>query len=142
MFDAQPPISVRSLARLAKVQPKQIRDWCSLKERLDKAAGCHQRLTGARRKPKYPDMEVAVYRSDAASSPAEEEEEEEDEEEEEEEEDTEEDKEEDEEEGEEGEEEGGVQVEGGAGWEDDGDEWWAEGRYDEEEVEIWVAGQD
>ncbi|CAI5997740.1 unnamed protein product [Closterium sp. NIES-65] len=29
----------------------------------------------------------------------------------------------------------------GQGWDDD-DEWWEEGRYDGEEVEEWVAGQD
>ncbi|CAI7909374.1 unnamed protein product, partial [Closterium sp. NIES-53] len=47
MLDVQPPMSVRGLAKLTKVQLKQIRDWRNLKERLDKAAGCHQRLTGA-----------------------------------------------------------------------------------------------
>ncbi|CAI5482025.1 unnamed protein product [Closterium sp. Yama58-4] len=74
---------------------------------------------------------------------SEEEEEEEEEYEEHDEEEGEEDDEEDEEE--EGEEDGSVVAEkvgAGGGWEDDGEEWWAEGRYDGEEVETWVAGQD
>ncbi|CAI5957935.1 unnamed protein product [Closterium sp. NIES-65] len=27
-------------------------------------------------------------------------------------------------------------------WSDDSDEWWVAGRYDGEEVDVWVAGQD
>ncbi|CAI7788833.1 unnamed protein product [Closterium sp. NIES-54] len=62
MIDAQPDLSVHKLASLAKVQPKQIHDWKRLKKRLEIAAGCRRRLSGAGRKPKWPMMETAVYR--------------------------------------------------------------------------------
>ncbi|CAI5952257.1 unnamed protein product [Closterium sp. NIES-64] len=62
MLDSQPDLSIRGLARLAKVQPKQIREWKRLKERLEVSAGCRRRLHGGGRKVKWPAMERAVYR--------------------------------------------------------------------------------
>ncbi|CAI7789567.1 unnamed protein product [Closterium sp. NIES-54] len=63
LIDAQPDLSVRKLASLAKVQPKQIRVWKRLKERLEIAARCRRCLGGAGRKPNWPMMETTVYRS-------------------------------------------------------------------------------
>ncbi|CAI5506962.1 unnamed protein product [Closterium sp. Naga37s-1] len=62
MLDTQPDLSIRGLARLANVQPKQIREWRKLKERLLVSAACRRRLVGAGRKAKWPFMERAVYR--------------------------------------------------------------------------------
>ncbi|CAI5532508.1 unnamed protein product [Closterium sp. Naga37s-1] len=61
MLDTQPDLSIRGLARLANVQPKQIREWRKLKERLLVSAACRRRLVGAGRKAKWPFMERAVY---------------------------------------------------------------------------------
>ncbi|CAI5994670.1 unnamed protein product [Closterium sp. NIES-65] len=60
--DSQPDLGNRALAKLAKVQPCQIREWRKMKERLDVASGCRRRLMGFGRKAKYPFMERAVYR--------------------------------------------------------------------------------
>ncbi|CAI7887817.1 unnamed protein product [Closterium sp. NIES-53] len=60
--DSQPDLSNRALAKLAKVQPCQIRDWKKMRERLEVASICRRRLMGAGRKSKYPFMERAVYR--------------------------------------------------------------------------------
>ncbi|CAI5960220.1 unnamed protein product [Closterium sp. NIES-64] len=62
MLDSQSDLSIRGLARLAKVQPKQIREWKRLKERLEVSAGCRRRLHGGGRKAKWPAMERAVNR--------------------------------------------------------------------------------
>ncbi|CAI7840265.1 unnamed protein product [Closterium sp. NIES-53] len=62
MQEFQPDLSNRALAKLAKVQPCQIRDWKKMRERLEVASGCRRRLMGAGRKAKYPFMERAVYR--------------------------------------------------------------------------------
>ncbi|CAI7875113.1 unnamed protein product [Closterium sp. NIES-53] len=62
MQEFQPDLSNRALAKLAKVQPCQIRDWKNMRERLEVASGCRRRLMGAGRKAKYPFMERAVYR--------------------------------------------------------------------------------
>ncbi|CAI7857475.1 unnamed protein product [Closterium sp. NIES-54] len=61
MQEFQPDLSNRALAKLAKVQPCQIRDWKKMRERLEVASGCRRRLMGAGRKAKYPFMERAVY---------------------------------------------------------------------------------
>ncbi|CAI7913802.1 unnamed protein product [Closterium sp. NIES-54] len=61
MQDSQPDLSNRALAKLAKVQPCQIRDWKKMKERLEVSSSCRRRLMGAGRKPKFPFMERAVY---------------------------------------------------------------------------------
>ncbi|CAI5511036.1 unnamed protein product [Closterium sp. Naga37s-1] len=60
--ESQPDLSNRALAKLAKVQPCQIREWKRMKERLEVASGCRRRLMGAGRRAKYPFMERAVYR--------------------------------------------------------------------------------
>ncbi|CAI5484684.1 unnamed protein product [Closterium sp. Yama58-4] len=60
--DSQPDLSNRALAKLAKVQPVQIREWKRMRERLEVASGCHRRLMGAGRKAKYPFIKRAVYR--------------------------------------------------------------------------------
>ncbi|CAI7811953.1 unnamed protein product [Closterium sp. NIES-54] len=62
MLDTQPDLSIQGLARLANVQPKQIREWRKLKERLLVSAASRRRLVGAGRKAKWPFMERAVYR--------------------------------------------------------------------------------
>ncbi|CAI7766292.1 unnamed protein product [Closterium sp. NIES-54] len=62
MHDAQPDLSNRALAKLAGVQPCQIRDWKRLRERLQVAAGCRRRLIGGGRRAKWPLMELAMYR--------------------------------------------------------------------------------
>ncbi|CAI5948895.1 unnamed protein product [Closterium sp. NIES-65] len=62
MQDSQPDLSNRALAKLAKVQPCQIREWKKMKERLEVASSCRRRLMGHGRKSKYPFMERAVYR--------------------------------------------------------------------------------
>ncbi|CAI5505328.1 unnamed protein product [Closterium sp. Naga37s-1] len=177
MLESQPDLSIRGLAKLANVQPKQIREWRRLKERLEVAAGCRRRLNGGGRKAKWPLMERAVYRqflahrakglavsdvleeeedgahpnpfyedpSHTPQPPA-----------------TKDDEAEDEEEGLAGEEgvedaaaeegdgmapdeEGGeadAEMGGADEWSEDGDDWWAAGRYEGEEVEEWVAGED
>ncbi|CAI5956190.1 unnamed protein product [Closterium sp. NIES-64] len=53
MQDAQPDLGNRALAKLAKVQPCQIRDWKKLRERLEVASSCRRRLVGSGRKAKY-----------------------------------------------------------------------------------------
>ncbi|CAI7801125.1 unnamed protein product, partial [Closterium sp. NIES-54] len=58
--ESQPDLSNRALAKLAKVQPCQIREWKRMKERLEVASGCRRRLMGAGRRAKYPFMERAV----------------------------------------------------------------------------------
>ncbi|CAI5948282.1 unnamed protein product [Closterium sp. NIES-64] len=126
--DSQPDLGNRALAKLAKVQPCQIREWRKMKERLDVASGCRRRLMGFGRKAKYPFMERAVYRhflnhqedvaaeeEEAAEAAAAAEEEEWNT-------------------PEEGE-EAGV-------FNDEDDEWWRADRYDGEECEEWVAGDD
>ncbi|CAI6003931.1 unnamed protein product [Closterium sp. NIES-64] len=60
--DSQPDLSNRALAKLAKVQPCQIRDWKKMRERLEVSSSCRRRLMGAGRKSKFPFMERAVYR--------------------------------------------------------------------------------
>ncbi|CAI7878564.1 unnamed protein product [Closterium sp. NIES-54] len=62
MQDSQPDLSDRALAKLAKVQPCQIRDWKKMRERLEVSSSCRRRLMGAGRKSKFPFMERAVYR--------------------------------------------------------------------------------
>ncbi|CAI6012030.1 unnamed protein product [Closterium sp. NIES-65] len=62
MQDSQPDLSNRALAKLAKVQPCQIRDWKKMRERLEVSSSCRRRLMGAGRKSKFPFMERAVYR--------------------------------------------------------------------------------
>ncbi|CAI5506841.1 unnamed protein product [Closterium sp. Naga37s-1] len=62
MPDSQPDLSNRALAKLAKVQPCQIRDWKKMRERLEVSSSCRRRLMGAGRKSKFPFMERAVYR--------------------------------------------------------------------------------
>ncbi|CAI7887372.1 unnamed protein product [Closterium sp. NIES-54] len=62
MQEFQPDLTNRALAKLAKVQPCQIRDRKKMRERLEVASGCRRRLIGAGRKAKYPFMERAVYR--------------------------------------------------------------------------------
>ncbi|CAI6009705.1 unnamed protein product [Closterium sp. NIES-65] len=156
MLDSQSDLSIRGLARLAKVQPKQIDEWKRLKERLEVSAGCRRRLHGGGRKAKWPAMERAEaedgplpnpFYEDLANAPepaateGEEEEEAEP--------------------GLDGEADGVAaaaegleatsleeedeadEVMGEADeWSDDGEEWWAPGRFDGEEVEEWVAGQE
>ncbi|CAI7911515.1 unnamed protein product [Closterium sp. NIES-54] len=61
MQDSQPDLSNRALAKLAKVQPCQIRDWKKMRERLEVSSSCRRRLMGAGRKSKFPFMERAVY---------------------------------------------------------------------------------
>ncbi|CAI5940736.1 unnamed protein product [Closterium sp. NIES-64] len=184
MLESQPDLSIRGLAKLAKVQPKQIREWRRLKERLEVAAGCRRRLNGGGRRAKWPLMEKAVYRQflahrakglavsaevevledvldegedgvnpnpfyedpSHAPEPAA----------------TKDDEAEDEEEGLAGEEdvvdaaaeegdvmapeeegdEADAEMGGADEWSEDGDDWWAAGRYEGEEVEEWVAGED
>ncbi|CAI5986427.1 unnamed protein product [Closterium sp. NIES-65] len=143
--DSQPDLGNRALAKLAKVQPCQIREWRKMKERLDVASGCRRRLMGFGRKAKYPFMEralvddelvvnpfyaeapvpaeelqpagedVAAEEEEAAEAAAAAEEEEWNT-------------------PEEGE-EAGV-------FNDEDDEWWRADRYDGEECEEWVAGDD
>ncbi|CAI5961649.1 unnamed protein product [Closterium sp. NIES-64] len=62
MQDSQPDLSNRALAKLANVQPCQIREWKKLRERLEVASSCRCRLMGHGRKSKYPFIERAVYR--------------------------------------------------------------------------------
>ncbi|CAI7783312.1 unnamed protein product [Closterium sp. NIES-54] len=62
MQDSQPDLSNRALAKLAKVQPCQIRDWKKMREPLEVSSSCRRRLMGAGRKSKFPFMERAVYR--------------------------------------------------------------------------------
>ncbi|CAI7781677.1 unnamed protein product [Closterium sp. NIES-53] len=62
MQDSQPDLSNRALAKLAKVQPCQIRDWKKMRERLEVSSSCRRRLMGVGRKSKFPFMERAVYR--------------------------------------------------------------------------------
>ncbi|CAI5507572.1 unnamed protein product [Closterium sp. Naga37s-1] len=62
MQDSQPDLGNRALAKLAKVQPCQVREWRKMKERLEVASSCRRRLMGSCRKAKYPFMERAVYR--------------------------------------------------------------------------------
>ncbi|CAI7901685.1 unnamed protein product [Closterium sp. NIES-54] len=62
MKDSQPDLSNRALAKLAKVQPCQIRDWKKMRERQEVSSICRRRLMGAGRKSKFPFMERAVYR--------------------------------------------------------------------------------
>ncbi|CAI5989749.1 unnamed protein product [Closterium sp. NIES-64] len=178
MLESQPDLSIRGLAKLAKVQPKQIREWRRLKERLEVAAGCRRRLNGGGRRAKWPLMEKAVYRQflahraeglavsedvldegedgvnpnpfyedpSHAPEPAA----------------TKDDEAEDEEEGLAGEEdvvdaaaeegdvmapeeegdEADAEMGGADEWSEDGDDWWAADRYEGEEVEEWVAGED
>ncbi|CAI5983545.1 unnamed protein product, partial [Closterium sp. NIES-64] len=126
--DSQPDLGNRALAKLAKVQPCQIREWRKMKEQLDVASGCRRRLMGFGRKAKYPFMERAVYRhflnhqediaaeEEAAAEGAAAAEEE---------------KWNTPEEGE----EAGV-------FNDEDDEWWRADRYEGEECEEWVAGDD
>ncbi|CAI5960408.1 unnamed protein product [Closterium sp. NIES-65] len=130
MQDSQPDLGNRALAKLAKVQPCQIRDWKKLRERLEVASSCRRRLVGSGRKAKYPFMERAVYRhflshrakglaaaeeDDAAEESAEA-----------------------------VEEDWNAPEEGGEAGEcnDDDDDWWRPGRYDGEECEEWNAGAD
>ncbi|CAI6009703.1 unnamed protein product [Closterium sp. NIES-65] len=132
MLDSQSDLSIRGLARLAKVQPKQIREWKRLKERLEEAED------GPLPNPFYEDLANAP---EPAATEGEEEEEAEP--------------------GLDGEADGVAaaaegleatsleeedeadEVMGEADeWSDDGEEWWAPGRFDGEEVEEWVAGQE
>ncbi|CAI5928514.1 unnamed protein product [Closterium sp. NIES-64] len=129
--DSQPDLSNRALAKLAKVQPCQIRDWKKMRERLEVSSSCRRRLMGAGRKSKFPFMERAVYRqflkhrgrglaaaaeeADAAEEDAE---------------------------AAATEEEGGVLEEGGEAEEPSDDEWWRPGRFDGEDCEEWHAGDD
>ncbi|CAI5534238.1 unnamed protein product [Closterium sp. Naga37s-1] len=46
MLYTQPDLSIRGLARLANLQPKQIREWQKLKERILVSAACRRRLVG------------------------------------------------------------------------------------------------
>ncbi|CAI7867610.1 unnamed protein product [Closterium sp. NIES-53] len=62
MQDSQPDLSNRALAKLAKVQPCQIRDSKKMRERLEVSSSCRRRLMGAGRKSKFHFMERAVYR--------------------------------------------------------------------------------
>ncbi|CAI7785386.1 unnamed protein product [Closterium sp. NIES-54] len=62
MQDLQPDLSNRALAKLAKVQPCQIREWKKMRERLKVSSSCRRRLMGAGRKSKFPFMERAVHR--------------------------------------------------------------------------------
>ncbi|CAI5461325.1 unnamed protein product [Closterium sp. Yama58-4] len=62
MQDSQPDLSNRALAKLANVQPCQIREWKKMGERLEVASCYRRRQTGHGRKCKYPFMERAVYR--------------------------------------------------------------------------------
>ncbi|CAI6009213.1 unnamed protein product [Closterium sp. NIES-65] len=59
--DSQPDLSNRALAKLAKVQPCQIRDWKKMRERLEVSSSCRRRLMGAGRKSKFPFMERADW---------------------------------------------------------------------------------
>ncbi|CAI5950033.1 unnamed protein product [Closterium sp. NIES-64] len=160
MQDAQPDLGNRALAKLAKVQPCQIRDWKKLRERLEVASSCRRRLVGSGRKAKYPFMERAVYRhflshrakglavlddvndlvddevvvnpfyAEAPVPPEELQAAEEDDAA--------------EEAAEAVEEEWNAHEEGGEAGEcnDDDDDWWRPGRYDGEECEEWNAGAD
>ncbi|CAI5946239.1 unnamed protein product [Closterium sp. NIES-65] len=113
MQDAQPDLGNRALAKLAKVQPCQIRDWKKLRERLEVASSCRRRLVGSGRKAKYPFMERAAAEEDDATEEA----------------------------AEAVEEEWNAPEEGGEAGEcnDDDDDWWRPGRYDGEECEEWNA---
>ncbi|CAI7780189.1 unnamed protein product [Closterium sp. NIES-54] len=62
MQDSQPDLSNRALAKLANVQPCQIRDWKKMRERLEVSSSCRRCLMGAGRKSKFLFMERAVYR--------------------------------------------------------------------------------
>ncbi|CAI7908990.1 unnamed protein product [Closterium sp. NIES-54] len=62
MQDSQPDLSNLVLAKLAKVQLCQIREWKKMRERLEVSSSCRRRLMGAGRKSKFPFMERAVYR--------------------------------------------------------------------------------
>ncbi|CAI7806371.1 unnamed protein product [Closterium sp. NIES-53] len=62
ILESQPDLSIRGLAKLTNVQPKQIREWRQLKERLKVTAGCRRRLNGGGHREKWPLMERAVYR--------------------------------------------------------------------------------
>ncbi|CAI5482098.1 unnamed protein product [Closterium sp. Yama58-4] len=62
MQDSQPDLSNRVLAKLANVQPCQIREWKKMRERLEVASSCRRRLMGHGHKSNYPFMERAVYR--------------------------------------------------------------------------------
>ncbi|CAI5935532.1 unnamed protein product [Closterium sp. NIES-65] len=142
--DSQPDLGNRALAKLAKVQPCQIREWRKMKERLDVASGYRRRLMGFGRKAKYPFMERALIDDELvvnpfyaeAPVPAEELQP------------AEEDVAAEEEEAAEAaaaaEEEWNTPEEGEeAGvFNDEDDEWWRAGRYGGEECEEWVAGDD
>ncbi|CAI5501124.1 unnamed protein product [Closterium sp. Naga37s-1] len=165
MLDTQPDLSIRGLARLANVQPKQIREWRKLKERLLVSAACRRRLVGAGQdgsqdhlilahmrdsgevevledvmeeeqdelvpNPFYPapvvtppDVTVEMEEEAVLAAEAEEADEE------------------------------AVPAKSDSSesddgnsseadeWSDDGDEWWAPGRYEGAEVEEWVAGDE
>ncbi|CAI5946245.1 unnamed protein product [Closterium sp. NIES-65] len=144
MLESQPDLSIRGLAKLAKVQPKQIREWRRLKERLEAEVEVLEDVLdegedGVNPNPFYEDPshapEPAATKDDEA---------------------------EDEEEGLAGEEdvvdaaaeegdvmapeeegdEADAEMGGADEWSEDGDDWWAAGRYEGEEVEEWVAGED
>ncbi|CAI5973255.1 unnamed protein product [Closterium sp. NIES-65] len=138
MLESQPDLSIRGLAKLAKVQPKQIREWRRLKERLEEDV-LDEGEDGVNPNPFYEDPshapEPAATKDDEA---------------------------EDEEEGLAGEEdvvdaaaeegdvmapeeegdEADAEMGGADEWSEDGDDWWAADRYEGEEVEEWVAGED
>ncbi|CAI5947089.1 unnamed protein product [Closterium sp. NIES-65] len=61
MQGSQPDLSNRALAKLANVQPCQIREWKKMRERLEVVSSCRRRLMGHGRKSKYPFIERAVY---------------------------------------------------------------------------------
>ncbi|CAI5505645.1 unnamed protein product [Closterium sp. Naga37s-1] len=142
MLDSRPDLSIRGLARLAKVQPKQIHEWKRLKERLEVEVledVLEEAEDGPLPNPFYEDPADAP---EPAATEGEEEEEAEP--------------------GLDGEADGvdaaaegleaasleeeedeADEVMGEADeWSDDGEEWWAPGRFDGQEVEEWVAGQE
>ncbi|CAI7791955.1 unnamed protein product [Closterium sp. NIES-53] len=63
MQDSQPDLSNRALAKLAKVQPCQIRDWKKMRERLEVASSCRRRLMRAGRKPSRPSRAPPAVRT-------------------------------------------------------------------------------
>ncbi|CAI7760896.1 unnamed protein product [Closterium sp. NIES-54] len=66
ILDTQPDLSIQGLARLANVQPKQIREWRKLKERLLVSVACRRRLVGAGRNLKKPPAELVLKWIDEA----------------------------------------------------------------------------
>ncbi|CAI5984781.1 unnamed protein product [Closterium sp. NIES-64] len=65
MQDSQPDLSNRALAKLAKVQPCQIREWKKMKERLEVASSCRRLPMPAE------ELQAAAHEEDATEEDAE-----------------------------------------------------------------------